>query len=58
MTTRREDTSHSSADNEAAARLYKERLDNRLDEALCETFPASDPVALTPHRRRLRPRRV
>jgi hypothetical protein len=25
------------------------RLDVRLDEALEETFPASDPVAVTPH---------
>lgn len=28
--------------------LYKQRLDERLDDALKETFPASDPVALTP----------
>jgi hypothetical protein len=27
-----------------------DRLDKRLDEALEETFPASDPVALTPVR--------
>jgi hypothetical protein len=28
--------------------LYKLQLDERLDQALEETFPASDPVALTP----------
>jgi hypothetical protein len=28
------------------------RLDERLDEALAETFPASDPVAVTPSRPR------
>jgi len=28
--------------------LYKQRLDERLDDALKGTFPASDPVALTP----------
>jgi hypothetical protein len=27
-----------------------EDLDKRLDEALEETFPASDPIAVTPHR--------
>jgi hypothetical protein len=26
----------------------KEHLDEKLDEALEETFPASDPVAITP----------
>jgi hypothetical protein len=30
------------------------RLDVRLDEALEETFPASDPVAVTPPRRKAR----
>jgi hypothetical protein len=28
-------------------------LDERLDEALKETFPASDPIAVTPHRREI-----
>ncbi len=27
--------------------LEKERLDNLLDQALMDTFPASDPLALT-----------
>ncbi len=29
---------------------YQQHLDDRLDEALKETFPASDPVAVTPRR--------
>ena len=29
-------------------KLAKQRLDERLDDALEGTFPASDPVALTP----------
>jgi len=29
---------------------YKRWLDARLDEALEETFPASDPIAVTPPR--------
>jgi len=29
----------------------KRHLDRRLDEALEETFPASDPIAVTPPRR-------
>jgi hypothetical protein len=33
---------------ERRRKVYKEQLDERLDEALKETFPASDPVALTP----------
>lgn len=33
-----------------------DRLDEALDEALEETFPASDPVALTPHRPEPKPR--
>ncbi len=28
----------------------REKLDARLDEGLAETFPASDPLAVTPHR--------
>lgn len=35
---------------EERRRAYKRQLDERLDEALEETFPASDPVALTPRR--------
>jgi len=30
----------------------KRHLDERLDEALEETFPASDPIAVTPPRER------
>ena len=33
------------------------QLDERLDEALKETFPASDPVAVTPRRRSPPPKR-
>jgi hypothetical protein len=29
----------------------KQHLDERLDEALKETFPASDPIAVTPPRK-------
>lgn len=32
-----------------------ESLDDRLDEALDETFPASDPVAVHPHKPVKRP---
>jgi hypothetical protein len=38
------------ATDERRRKLYKQHLDERLDEALKETFPASDPVALTPRR--------
>lgn len=34
---------------------YKDHLDERLDEALKETFPASDPIAVTPRRRNIGP---
>ena len=34
----------------APARSEHEKLDAKLDEALGETFPASDPTALTPRR--------
>jgi len=42
------------AENRQAAPTndVKRQLDRRLDEALEETFPASDPIAVTPHRRR------
>ena len=52
MTRRRAKASSSRIDDEAAARRYKQHLDDRLDEALKETFPASDPIAVTPRRRR------
>lgn len=38
------------AGNGERQRLYKQRLDKLLDEALEGTFPASDPIALTPRR--------
>ena len=34
------------------AAKYKRHLDRLLDEALQETFPASDPIAVTPRRRK------
>lgn len=34
-----------------AARVEQNRMDAMLDEALGETFPASDPVAIMPVRR-------
>jgi hypothetical protein len=37
---------------EERRRAYLRQLDERLDEALKETFPASDPIALTPRPRR------
>ena len=52
MTERRNDVSGAPGDSEAAAKRYKEHLDNKLDEALTETFPASDPIAVTPRRKR------
>jgi hypothetical protein len=39
------------ADADAKRKAYKDDLDERLDEALKETFPASDPIAVTPRRR-------
>jgi hypothetical protein len=52
MSERPNDVSHPPGDSEAAAKRYKDHLDNRLDEALTETFPASDPIAVTPRRKR------
>jgi hypothetical protein len=51
MTELRNKASGSRGDDKAAARRYKQHLDERLDEALKETFPASDPIAVTPRRR-------
>jgi len=45
-------------DSEGAAKRYKQHLDDRLDEALTETFPASDPIAVTPRRKRPAPRKT
>lgn len=39
-------TKHVAADEQV--RTDKDQLDERLDEALGETFPASDPIAVTP----------
>ena len=45
--------------DEAAKREhYKRHLDRLLDEALQETFPASDPIAVTPRRRKSPPARA
>ena len=52
MTKRRKLASRPPADDKAAVRRYKQHLDEQLDEALKETFPASDPIAVTPRRRR------
>jgi hypothetical protein len=53
MSERSDDAPKPGADDAAAERGgYEQRLDRRLDEALKETFPASDPIALTPRRGR------
>jgi hypothetical protein len=51
MTQRRNNASRSRGDDKAAERRHKQHLDEQLDEALKETFPASDPIAVTPRRR-------
>ena len=40
------------SDEAAKRERYKRHLDSLLDEALRDTFPASDPIAVTPRRRR------
>lgn len=52
--TKQRDTPNPSVSGESAAdrKSYKRHLDQRLDEALEETFPASDPIAVTPRRNR------
>jgi hypothetical protein len=40
------------AEQPSARQAEIERLDALLDEALMDTFPASDPVAITPRRDR------
>ena len=42
---------HAPDDAAATRDRYKAHLDEKLDEALKETFPASDPIAVTPRRR-------
>ena len=43
------------SDEAAKSEQYKRHLDNLLDEALRDTFPASDPIAVTPRRKAPRP---
>lgn len=43
----REDDELETACQELAAQRSKEELDELLDEALAETFPASDPIELS-----------
>jgi hypothetical protein len=50
MTERRNRDAPHAADDTAKRDRYKAHLDERLDEALKETFPASDPIAVTPRR--------
>jgi hypothetical protein len=51
MADRQNDSASARAADEAASReRYRQLLDAQLDEALKETFPASDPIAVTPHR--------
>lgn len=47
---------HEPTDEAAKRAQYKRHLDRLLDEALQETFPASDPIAVTPRRRKVSPR--
>lgn len=42
-------------DETAKRERYKRHLDRLLDKALEETFPASDPIAVTPRRRQAPP---
>lgn len=41
--------------NEGQQSELKRHLDKLLDEALLETFPASDPIAVSPPRKRASP---
>ena len=52
MSKRRDDTPPTPPEADHERRRYKQHLDRRLDEALEETFPASDPIAVTPRRKR------
>lgn len=52
MTKRRKLASRPPPDDKDAERRYRQHLDEQLDEALKETFPASDPIAVTPLRLR------
>ena len=52
MNERRDRSPARAADAAAPRDPEKAYLDERLDDALKETFPASDPIAVTPPRRR------
>lgn len=54
MTQRQENVSVPPRPRDAVERKRDEKrhLDQKLDEALKETFPASDPIAVTPPRQR------
>lgn len=53
---RRQGSNEQEPTDEAAKReQYKRHLDRLLDEALRDTFPASDPIAVTPRRRKPKP---
>ena len=49
---RRRAAAEKPADAAAKGDEYKRHLDRLLDEALQATFPASDPIAVTPRRRK------
>ncbi len=49
---RRHTAAEKPADDMSKRDQYERHLDQLLDEALQETFPASDPIAVTPRRRK------
>lgn len=52
---RRRRASAAASDEAVKRERYKRHLDSLLDEALRNTFPASDPIAVTPRRRKVPP---
>jgi hypothetical protein len=50
LTTTNPSVAASAVGQHATVRREQRLLDERLDEALAETFPASDPIAVTPVR--------